>query len=301
MKKENHVNQHVNKPHDYLFLYALLLAFFGIWFWKLFDELAEFSIISQEIMWHLVFYSTLILTAVVGTIVVTRKTLLQKIKTSAWLAANINKIVLWYAMPLIILISLTKDNQKEMDDLEEMISISWTIFSIAIAIFFVWEVLIPKYLTEINSNRKVSDASRIQMQNRFEFHEKVNVYFASADILLITLIVLLAATVSVYMSTKGVTWFNVNIVRCSFNYCVFTALLLFVDTLKPIKKERDDLIEKVQICKEEIEQQAQKEEQCETAQKCIELIDDLSDVKKDEKERLKAALRRQYDTDRQRD
>ena len=280
-------------------LYALLFIFFGVLFWQLIDKLTIFGVITIKISWVIWLICTVIIAGTTGTIIITRKKPIQKMRTSVWLATHMKKIILLCVVPLLCLISLTENVAESIDTLKDMISISWTIFTVIITTLFVWYVLIPEYLNEALKNQSSSKHSSSQQTIRVktQYHEKVNIYYASADLVLITLISLLLSTVSVYISTKDVTLLNTNFVRCSFFLCVFNVLLIFKDTLIPIKKQRDKLLSQSHISKEEIEQEAQKAQNCENAKICINLIDNLSDMQESDKERIKTALRNQYESD----
>ena len=67
-------------------------------------------------------------------------------RTSVWLATHMKKIILLCVVPLLCLISLTENIAESIDTLKDMVSISWTIFTVIITTLFVWYVLIPKYL-----------------------------------------------------------------------------------------------------------------------------------------------------------
>ena len=292
MKNKNKTN----RVREAIKLFCLLIVAFGLLFGILFEKLTAYAVIQEKVSWWLTASCTLISAIFVSLYIITRKSFIQKMKTSTWIADHVDKILVWYAVPSMTLATIKNDITKTLTDLENMISISWTIFSLIVAVFLVWRVLVPEYLkrnTPSCEQNQLIDQSK-RMQDRVMFHEKVSTYFVSVYLVMITLLGLLFATISVHMSTKGVTLFNYNATICSFYYCCSTILFLFIDICRLTKKDRDDLLEDVRVSNSEIEEQAKIEEDRHKAEDMLNVICDMENISESEKRHMAEKLREHY-------
>ncbi len=289
----------LSKFWEYTKLFALLLTVHWVLLWQLFDKLTAFEFIPHTISWYMSGGCALVLALIVGTIIVTRKSFAQQMSTARWISVNANKLVLSYVLPLVFLISITPNMTTTMTELKETISVSWTIFSVIIAVFFVWHVVMPKYLREkaFEDDDQKAEIKFQKIQNKTKFYSNVNLCFSSAKLVLITLCVLLVATTIVFMETNGVTLLNLNATRCSFYFCVVTIVLLFVDVLKEIMQERDKLLQPAEVSKDEIKQQAKIEEDKLAAQNILNALDTISSMPEEEKERIRSTVHKHYRVD----
>lgn len=286
----------INKCLAIISLFAVSMVAFGVFFWQLFDQLHLFLFIRNRISYWVVLVCACVSTIIVVGLVITRTGFSKKMRALTWLSTNAHTIVLLYIVPLLFLCVLKSDIHLSMDEMKENITISWTMFGIIIAIYSVWRILVPKILRkgEPKFNSGGSTHPQELMYKRNEFCEKVSSFYVSLYLIGVTLVVLLIATMSVYMSTKGITLFNMNASRCCFFFCIFTIALLFVDILKSEKADRESLLSKVRVSKEEIKRETERELNRAVAKKCIKVMDDLDGLSEEEKQRMKDALCNQY-------
>lgn len=278
----------MTKTQEVIKLFLLLIATFGLLFGILYEQLVAFNIIHVKAFWPLTASCAIASAIILCVFIVTRKSFVQKMKVSTWIADNVDKIMLWYAVPLITLASIKNDMKEMLVDLEATISISWTIFSLIVTAFFVWRVLVPEYLKRktpsCEQNQPIDQQKR--MHDRVMFHEKVSAQFVSVYLVMITLAGLLVATASVYMSTKGVTLFNYNATVCSFYYCCSTIFFLFIDICRLTKEDRDELIKNVKVSNKEIEEQAKIENNRHQAKNMLEVIDNMENISENDKKHI---------------
>lgn len=282
----------------YFELFSILLLGFAVLFWQILKTVCAFVSVSENVAWWIGTGCTILCTVALGIFVITRKTRVQKMKTWIWITNHIAAIDLWYVIPILFLISLKATIVNSMQDLKDIVSVSWTILGIIIAIFGIWYILIPKYLK--NKQPKFNEYPEKhewqKMYDKGEYFEKVSVFFLPSVWVGITLVLLVVATNAVYLTTKGVSLLSQTLVRFSFYFCTNTILLIFFDILKTFKDEKGSLLEVAYISNEDIEKQAKIEAERDALLKILSLIDKVPSIHEETKKELMDAVAVYYNT-----
>ena len=242
-------------------LLFVILGACSLFFSQVCKVLAEFSYLTKDDAVRTGLACVVLTTVVIFSYVVTRKTRAQRIRLSLWISTHIAAIDLFYALPLILLASITPEIVSEIHDMQELISLSWTIFGITVAIYLLWYLFLPEYLEGKIPDFKAYKPEQTlkSIQERDRFHEQVGLYFNTTTLVVINLIILVMATGMIYLPTEGLTLVNQNAARFSFYLCVNTIILLFLDILKPFQEKRNELLEKTRVTNEEIDNQAEED------------------------------------------
>jgi hypothetical protein len=85
------------------------------------------------------------------------------------------------------------------------------------------------------------------------FVQDAKALFNTVVFLVINLFVILMATTSIYLSKSPESLLTQNITICAFYFSTNTLVCLFLDILKPLQKDRKELIDQNQISSKEIE------------------------------------------------
>lgn len=188
----------------------------------------------------------------------TKKKALTSTKTRKWLEHNIPQIILIYLLTAICIASIETEliwNEKE---IKEIISLEWTMLSISITIFLVWDVIIIQFLKQQQPHRKnhFSVLNEIEyIEEKDSFHQLVAFTFNSVYFIIINIVVLILATSTTYLSKSNVSIADQTLVHISFYVCTNTMILLFMDILQPIKQQKEQMLEASKVTAEDLELQ----------------------------------------------
>lgn len=137
-----------------------------------------------------------------------------------------------------------------------VLTLQWTIFGLSVTIFLVWEALIGKFLKDNQPNITGEDDGlqeyRLLLKKQ-AFTEEVETTFSSVTLLTINLFSLLFATSLVYVQNHPEMIFAQNMVLFSFNISLGTIAILFIDILKPLKRDKAALLKENIVTKEDID------------------------------------------------
>ena len=87
---------------------------------------------------------------------------------------------------------------------------------------------------------------------KHDFSQEVEVTYSAIILLTINLLLLLISTSLIYISAKPNSILTQNILRCSFFLTTNSIVGLFLDILKPLKKEKTEMLKNNTVTKSEI-------------------------------------------------
>lgn len=220
--------------------------------------LAFFFVISLlhciNVFWEISSWNTImislrisLLISIVGSIIdsiVRHKQLLLEGKFGFWINQNCPKLLLGYIVLLFILLSITNHVIWTADEINDVLTIEWTIFGLSLTIFLVWNVIIVEYLRKkqptASDSRDILKEYNLLRSKQF-FAQEVDTTFSAVILLSINLVLLLFSSSAVYISHIPEEVFTQNLVSCTFFFSTGTISLLFFDILKPLKKDKESL------------------------------------------------------------
>ena len=166
-----------------------------------------------------------------------------------FLKGHIYHFFLIILMIHLCIMSITTEVSYSSESLNNLLSVEWTIFGLSLTIYLVWNVLIVNYLrtitpkfTDNHLSANIHADTRLALQKE-RFLDKIEKTQLSVITLPINLAFILLSSILVYFDQLSEELFTQNMVRCTFTLSVLTIILLFVDILKPTRKELKELHE----------------------------------------------------------
>ena len=182
---------------------------------------------------------------------------LKNTKFSFWLGGNYPKLLIGFILLCIATASISNTVIWTSERVERILSIQWTIFGLSITIFLVWKVLMVDFLKKAQpqNNSIIDYVQRYKfLEAKRSFSQDIELTFSTLILLTFNLFLLLLSTIFIYMIDTPESIFTQNVTRCSFYFTTNTIASLFVDILKPLKKDKADLIKENTVTKEELDQ-----------------------------------------------
>lgn len=174
---------------------------------------------------------------------------------SFWFHKNTAKIIIGYILFLIALISIRNESAWTTEAVYDILSLQWMIFGLSLTIFLVWNVIIVEFLKR--KQPKESDSDDLLQKykivlEKHDFSQEVEVTYSTIILLTINLLLLLISTSLIYISAKPNSILTQNVLRCSFFLTTNSIIGLFHDILKPLKKEKTEMLKNNNVTKSEI-------------------------------------------------
>lgn len=177
-------------------------------------------------------------------------------KFSFWIGKNYPKLIIAYALLIYVLISVQNNINWTVEEVHDAVSLQWTIFGLSLAIFLVWNGIIVDFLKQKqpHTTDEHNGINRYELlMKKKSFSEEVETTFSSTILLTVNLFLLIFSTSLVYVQNLSQNIFTQNVVLCSFNFSIGTIAILFLDILKPIKKDKAELLKESEVTKEELD------------------------------------------------
>ena len=223
---------------------------------SLYHCLQNFIQTDSTIALLIILVASLFLSVINSILVAVRTHRTKSGKIGFWASKNYPKLVLAYVILILCLMSVSNSVDWTADTVNEVITIEWTIFGLSLTIFLVWNVLIVDYLKK--KQPVVSDG--LGFIQRYElllkkqsFSQEVDNTFSTVVLMTINLVLLLFSTSLAYLSHLSETVFTQVLIRCTFFFTTNTIFSLFIDLLRPLKKDRDALKKNNVVTKEELD------------------------------------------------
>lgn len=194
--------------------------------------------------------------ALIGTvlIIVHGKTRIGETSFSFWFHKNTAKIIIGYILFLIALFSIKNEAVWTTEAVYDIVSLQWMIFGLSLTIFLVWNVIIVEFLKRKQPKELDSDDPfqkyKIVLE-KHDFSQEVEVTYSTIILLTINLLLLLISTSLIYISAKPNLILTQNILRCSFFLTTNSIIVLFVDILKPLKRDKTEMLKNNNVTKSE--------------------------------------------------
>ncbi len=272
-----------------------LIAFLGVFFFffAFFNMLANFDLLPFSTG----FFIAVLIGGIASFLFLACYVVCLRMKKSTKFGNRLSlyypKIILFYLILIIIFISIRSEIIWSYEGLKDTVCLEWTIFGISVTIFLVWDVLILKYLKDIqpkNTNITGLLRRREYIGKKGEFYQTVSVMFNTVTILLINLFVLLFSTAWAFLSKEEVTLFGQNAVIISFYFCTNTIVSLLIDIIVPLIKEKKIMLKETKVSDKDIDEINSIGEQIEKAMIVLKEIDDITVLDEMQKAALKMEL-----------
>lgn len=235
-------------------LLAALMTFFLII--SVFQCMRNF--VEIELKTALLFAACIVLLAAMLTIIYfcNRIHRIKETRFDFWLSNNYPKLLLGYFILVFALMSITNEAVWTSEEINDVLSIEWTIFGLSLTVFLVWNILIVEYLKKRKPVDLVNPdfVQKLQLiMDKRSYNQEVESTFTHMVYLTINLFMLLFSSSLVYFSHLPNEVLTQNIVRCTFFFSTNTIAILFLDILKPLKDDKKVLIEDSQVSRSELD------------------------------------------------
>ena len=244
----------------YFLVFVLTFVLSFLFLYEAYRCLQKFGVICFS---HGMVYMLRIIVAISGVfslfnaLIVAKKIRTLKVsKVGFWLDTNYPKIILGYIILLLFMGSITEKTIWTASEINDVLSIEWTIFGLSLTIFLVWNVLIVDFLQKkqpISTENPDYFQKYALLLEKQSFSQEVETTFSTTVLLSINLVLLLLASMFVYIVHKPEMLLSQNVVCCAFYFSINTIISLFFDLLKPLKADKDKLKKQNQVSKEELD------------------------------------------------
>lgn len=181
---------------------------------------------------------------------------INKSRFSLWMSKHYPKLLISYFLLIFALISIESQPIWAPEEISDVLSIQWTIFGLSLTIFLVWDVVIVDFLKK--RQPKEYDPTDLLQKYRSilekeSFSQDVETTFSTVILLTVNLFLLLLSTTLIYISAQSDTIFTQNVLHCSFFFTTNSIAFLFLDILKPLQKEKADMLKRSNVSMEDID------------------------------------------------
>lgn len=269
-----------------LYLFIFFLSF--LFFFSIANLLYNFQIIIADLIGYIV----LIASAVVSTLVFWVLIKISKRQKISKLKNNISEIfpafLLFLLIICLIFVSIQSEISWSKEELKDLVSLQWTIFSLSITVYIVWEVLFSRILKDTKPKRKIEEGvlSDLQyIQEKKVYRENIAQKFFVLIFLVLNIFVLLLATTVAYFPTYEVSVFGQALVVSSFYICTNTFIQMLLDIIMPIFSAKKEAFKDVQVTDADISKFNKTTELLLKLSEALEKIDkipELDDIKRKE-------------------
>lgn len=270
-----------------LFVSAILSFFLSyLLVYSVLHAIQNFMEISSRVANIVIVATSLLLSAINVIFTIVQKRKLKESKARFWMSQNWPKLLLSYLILLVFFMSLTNSVKWTADEINDVLTIEWTMFGLSLTVFLVWNVLIVAYFRKIQPT--VPNRSDLIKQYEYliekrSFAQKVDVSFLNVVLLSINLCLLLFSSSFVYISHIPEMILTQNFVCCTFYFSTNTILSLFFDLLRPLKMDKASLKTDQQVTKSELDSALVGAIIQRTIETDIQKINDLDDLTEAEK------------------
>ena len=239
----------------YIIIFVISLIFSFLLVFSIINNLYKFDLISATAL----LVSSIIISTVISTIVVALTVMYihskKPRKIFYWLDESYPKLVLGCILLILFSFSIRTEVLWTVIEISEVLSIMWTIFGLSITIFLVWNVIIVGYLKSKQPDKKEEkDLCELYkyLTEKQSLVQDTKLIFNTVTLLVINLFVLIFATASIYIIKEPESLFTQNITICAFYFCTNTLVSLFLDILKPLQKDKEELLDKNKVGQKEL-------------------------------------------------
>lgn len=232
---------------------SLVLSFILVY--SIIHCVQRFVDIEHLFVFRVVFCASVLLSLIFDAFYYSQINKLTKGRIGTWVENNYSKLLLSYLITVFFFISITNHTIWTGDEAHDVLSLEWTIFGFSLTIFFVWNVLIVKYLQKkrpVASEKKDYLSEYEYLLKKRAFSSEIDTTFLTVVLLSINLLLLLFSSALVYISHIPDAIFTQNAIILTFYFLANTITSLFFDILKPLKQEKDALKESCKVSDKEL-------------------------------------------------
>ena len=236
-----------------LFLGCLFLAFLLVG--SILICIKNFTEVTNKV-WLWCGVGIVIFSAIMTVLTVRSTKRFGETKFSFWFSKNYPKLLTSYFLLILALISIKSEPVWDTEAVFDILSVQWTIFGLSLTVFLVWDVIIVEFLKK---RQPSADDSADLLQKyktiieKKSYSQEVETTFLSVTMLTVNLFLLLLSTSQIYIAAMPDTLFTQTMLRCSFFFTTNSIACLFLDILKPLKKEKTEMLKSNNVTKEDVD------------------------------------------------
>ena len=279
------------KKYFRVLLGILVLSFLAMFFvsFAFLNVFYEFDLISAEslLLFSLVFSFLSTVACVLIALILIRAE--KKTKLGNWLSCNSAKLTLTYLLLIVFLLSIKAELVLAIQDIKEILSLSWTIFGISMAIFLIWNVIATDYLEKRKPNKPTSNfplKKWLYINEKGNFYNDATMLLSNINLLTINLFFLVVATGYVYIYHREASIFSQSITFFVLLLCTNSIVGLFLDILKPFNEKKKQMLQETKVTALDIDLQNKIDKESEKTLTAIEAIEKLPNIDADVKTKL---------------
>lgn len=277
------------------FFLSLLLSFSFVFsfLWKLYKR----TIIS---VWVLLIGSIFISLAVVIAINIysrnqNKKT--SKNKFDIWVHNNKSSLKLYLLFIGICSWATGRELSWTYEKAKDVLSMEWTILSIALALFVVWHTIIPQFLEDKKPNEdgiRFSFEKASIIEEKYEYSQMVTSSFGSLSLLSLNIFILIFATLYIYIVNDDITLAGQNITIVSFFLGTNSFLDMFLGILTPLTHVKEKLLRHTDVTQEDFRFVESVDQQLKETSAFFRTIDSLEGIDDDAKKKIKSEAAKKF-------
>ena len=253
----------------------------------------EFELISTTGLFTqtCIFASVLSILCLIITIVLIKTEKTTKLEN--WLSNNRAQMMLACTFITVFCLSINAELIMTIEEMKEIISLSWSISGISIAIFLIWNVIAIEYL--VNKKPKKPSSCLLTrtwkyIQARRTFYGDATTLLSSINLMLVTMLFLVTTTVFVYVSSREATVSAQSMSILSLFLCTNTVLSLLFDILIPFNEKKKTMLQESKVTNVEVELQNEINKQTEITLGVIETIKNTKNISQEVKMQVIAEI-----------
>lgn len=232
---------------------------------------------------------TLIISSLIA-LLATYLSTISEIWRSLWFSENCVGLLCCYTMLVVFLYSIKLDVCYSYEEMKSFIELQWTIFSISITVFVVWNALVLPFIDgkkPQGSEFTFPVEKAIYIERRRIHTIRIKSTFMLIPIVFINLIVLLFSTASIFVkSTESSFIVGQNLMIFSFYLCTNTLLILLDDIVRPLIEAKGNRLKETKVTKEDIEFVVRFRSGLAVIPQLIEAIDKSTAILPEQKEKI---------------
>ena len=236
------------------FLGSLVFAFISIG--AVFVFISNFTDISTPLWVRCLAGLCGFFAVVLSVLIVRNARRVCKSRFSFWLSRNFPKLFIGWFLLVLALFSAKGKPAWDVNTVYDILSLQWTIWGLALAIFLVWDGIVIAYLKRIQPEEL--DSTNPLQKCRFllrkeSFLQEIESTFSSVIFLTVNLFLLLFSTIQIYLKAQPDSVFTQSVLYCSFFFTTNSIAGMFLDILKLLNREKSELIEISKVTKEDLD------------------------------------------------
>ena len=258
---------------------------------------SEFGLITNKTVFSTAGIASFLSSVVVFVYTISRIRSERTTKFENWLSNNISKLCLYYVIANFFFVSIKSEVVWSHDEIRNLVSLEWTILSISIAIFLVWNALIVNKLKDSKPQKPTELSSLSTLKYILEkgtFYGNATMLFMSINMLTCNLVLLTIATTLVYLGSNDFMILKQAVVTLALYFSTNTILELFMDILRPLNAEKKALLKETKVTNADVETQNRIIEKSNKTFTAIDEIAQLPHLSADEKQRITRELLRDF-------